>query len=187
MSDNLRGQIYNRMNLKETLDLLEIWQTNDRLEWSDTAFQVIEEILKERKVEIPQQNQPIYEHSEKEDEIESFNFSESELKIIDDQNPPAFYDPFDVIKTSRQIEIVAKVMIGLVIAYNVANFSSSLRIVQGYFFTNPTSTAVYLITFIVIALNTAIGILTTYFPLFAVSRILKILIEMEFNSRKAVS
>ena len=185
MSDGLRRQIYSRMNLKETDDLLEIWQTNDRAEWSDTAFQVIEEILKERSIALPRQNPPVYEHTEKEDEIKEFNFSEAELKIIGDENPPEFYNPADVIKTGKQIETVARVMIGLGIATAVANSSTSFRIAQGYFFTKPNSSIVYIVTATIVLLNAAVGISIVYFPLQALSRILKILMEMEFNSRKA--
>ena len=29
---------------------------------------------------------------------EEYEFSEMELKIIDDENPPEFYDPFEVLK-----------------------------------------------------------------------------------------
>lgn len=184
MRDDLRGQIYNQMNLKETDELLEIWKTNDRTEWSDTAFEVIREILQERNGVVPLQNQPITENNSKGDEIENFDFSEAELKIIDDENPPAFYDPFDVIRTEKQIEMAARLMIGLIVIHNLANFSSSFRIVQGYFLNNPNSTAVYLITFVLVAANASIGVLTIYFPLLALARILKILMEMEFNSRR---
>ena len=53
MNHELRDQIYNNMNLRETDELLEIWQTNDRVEWSETTFEVIKEILKSRGVKSP--------------------------------------------------------------------------------------------------------------------------------------
>ena len=62
MSNKLRQQIYNTLNLRETEDLLDIWQTNDRVEWSETAFEVIEEILKQRLEEVPPQEEPIFEY-----------------------------------------------------------------------------------------------------------------------------
>ncbi len=55
MDNNLRKQIYNSMNLRETDDLVEIWQENDRKEWSDLAFSVIREILINRLEELPTQ------------------------------------------------------------------------------------------------------------------------------------
>ncbi len=186
MNDSLREQIYSRMSLKETDELLEIWQVNDRAEWSDTAFQVIEEILKHRGIEIPQQGQPTFEHNE-EDSSEKFDFSEIELKVIDDENPPAFYEPLDVIKTVKQIGLAANVMIGLIIIYNLANFSTPFNIARSYFYDNPNSLLIYLVTAGIVIINAAIGALIAYFPLIALSRILMILMEMEFNSRKANS
>ena len=185
MSENLYKQIHGNLNSKGTDELLEIWKANDRADWSDIAFDVIREILQERGVEIPQQNEPNFQQNERDRAKEALNFSELELKIVDDENPPAFYDPFDVIIIGRQLELVAKVMIGLLIISNLANFSNSFRIVQGYFFNNPYSSIVYILTFVIIAVNTAIGVSLIYYPLLALSRILKILMEMEFNSRKA--
>jgi uncharacterized membrane protein YhaH (DUF805 family) len=59
MSDYIRDEIFKTQNQKETSELLEIWKTNNRLEWSDITFDVIQEILKARGVEIPPQNEPI--------------------------------------------------------------------------------------------------------------------------------
>src|ERR1044071_1149614 len=100
MSNNLHRQIYQEMNLRETGELLEIWQNNDRFEWSDIAFDIINEILKERGVEIPAQREPVYDHPDEATE-EEYEFSEEELKIIDDENPPDYYDPFEVLKVSK--------------------------------------------------------------------------------------
>ena len=61
MSDDLREQIYLNFRQRETEDLLEIWRTHDRHEWSVTTFDVIREILQERHVEPPPQDKPVYE------------------------------------------------------------------------------------------------------------------------------
>lgn len=53
MDNNLRKQIYDSMNVRETDYLVEIWQENDRKEWSDLAFSVIREILINRLGELP--------------------------------------------------------------------------------------------------------------------------------------
>lgn len=113
MSSDLREQIYARMNLKETDELLEIWQNNDRFEWADAAFDIVNEILKERGVEVPEQGEPIYDHNEEENDEKDYGFSEEELMIIDDENPPAFYDPFDVLLTTKRIDWTAKGMVTL--------------------------------------------------------------------------
>ncbi|HUI89457.1 MAG TPA: hypothetical protein VLX61_12110 [Anaerolineales bacterium] len=65
MTNDLREQIRNSFNLRETDELLSIWKTNDRVEWSDVAFKVLREILKKRLGKVPQQNEPVYEHKKK--------------------------------------------------------------------------------------------------------------------------
>lgn len=55
MSDEFHNQIYIHFNKKNTDELIEIWQTNDRVKWSDMTFNVIRIILQERHVEIPPQ------------------------------------------------------------------------------------------------------------------------------------
>ena len=62
MGKSLRNQIFSNLNLKETDELVDIWITNDRAEWSDTAFNVVEEILEQRLDELPVQNASILEH-----------------------------------------------------------------------------------------------------------------------------
>lgn len=63
MSDDLRKQIYPNFSRQATEALLEIWRIHDRDQWSDTTFDVIREILQERHIELPPQNQPVYETS----------------------------------------------------------------------------------------------------------------------------
>jgi hypothetical protein len=184
MSNDLHYQIYQEMNLIETNELLEIWQNNDHFEWSDIAFDVIDEILKERDVEIPNQNEPIYDHND-EEAGEDYEFSEEELKIIDDKNPPAFYDPFEVLKVSKWLDLAVKAMIALIVIQSLLNVSTYWRIAQSYFINNPYSFWVYLITALIVAAKIALDVLLTYVPLKALSRILRILMEMEFRSRKA--
>jgi hypothetical protein len=62
MTDDLRNQVFNNLNLLETDDLIDIWKKNDRVEWSEIAFDVVCEILQNRLVEIPKQNEPILEY-----------------------------------------------------------------------------------------------------------------------------
>src|ERR1043165_9307374 len=99
MNNEFRQQIYNELNLRETDDLLDIWLENNREEWSDEAFSVISEILKQRGTEIPRQDEMSLD--EKNSSTENDGFSDAELKIIADQNPPDFYDPFAVLQVSK--------------------------------------------------------------------------------------
>jgi hypothetical protein len=56
MDENLRDQIFNNMNIRETDDLIEIWKANNTSEWSELAFDVVKEILIKRLGELPAQN-----------------------------------------------------------------------------------------------------------------------------------
>ncbi|MBK9210916.1 MAG: hypothetical protein IPL71_22595 [Anaerolineales bacterium] len=91
MSEELREQIRNNLNLKDIYELLEIWKTNDRVEWSDTAFEVLREILRERIREIPQQDKPILVHEELVQDNDGFE--DWEIKLRDNNNQPELYDP----------------------------------------------------------------------------------------------
>ena len=77
-------------------------------------------------------------------------------------------------------------MIVIAIAYNILNFPASMGIIQSYFVRNPNSVLVYIFTILLVTLNTVIGIIVIYFPLRVLSRVLRILMEMEFRSRKGI-
>ncbi len=55
LNDVLRNEIYSRMDLKETDELIDIWQRHNPKEWTDLAFKVVEEILRDRLGEVPSQ------------------------------------------------------------------------------------------------------------------------------------
>jgi len=63
MSDELRKQIYDRLVLMETGDLVEIWVANDRVVWSEIAFDVMREILEQRLDELPSQGEPVFKYA----------------------------------------------------------------------------------------------------------------------------
>src|SRR6266542_3927345 len=96
MSNDLRKQIYNNFNLKETDELLEIWQKNDRVEWAEDTFNVIREILQERLAELPPQNEPILEYTDDTENEDGESETDSEF-LIDGDNPPEFYKPKQVL------------------------------------------------------------------------------------------
>ena len=87
MSKEFRDQIYNELNLRETEDLLEILYINDHEEWSDTAFEVIKEILIGRLGEIPPQEE-LVDKSTEEESFEDDGFEEWEAKLLDDDHQP---------------------------------------------------------------------------------------------------
>jgi len=56
MDDVLREQIYQNLNLRETENLLEIWQTENMDEWDAVVFEIIQGILLERLGCVPPQS-----------------------------------------------------------------------------------------------------------------------------------
>ncbi|HAW52799.1 MAG TPA: hypothetical protein DCX54_10815 [Flavobacteriales bacterium] len=61
MFNDLREQIYKNFELEETDTLLDIWQTNNRGEWSDLVFEILKEILADRLEAVPPQNEAVYD------------------------------------------------------------------------------------------------------------------------------
>jgi hypothetical protein len=172
------------MNSKNTDELLEIWQRNHRFEWSDEAFDVVIEILKERGVEIPAQNEPVNEQLEEENQG-GYDITEVELKIINDNNPPAFYDPYEVLLLTKRLDWMITITITFIIVQNILNYPPYRDVAVGFFPAKPNSIVVYGISTLLALANAALSIIVIYIPLKVLARILRILMEMEFRSRKA--
>jgi len=68
MNDGFRKQLRSNFDQKTTDELIEIWKTNNRVDWSDAVFEVVREILLERLPELPAQNPPVTEAMVKEKE-----------------------------------------------------------------------------------------------------------------------
>jgi hypothetical protein len=176
MDEDLRNQIYNNLRLKETDELVEIWQNNDRVEWSDTAFEVMGEILRHRLDELPPQNEPNYQHVAKE------KIDEDQVEVVTDfidrSNPPIFYKPREVLWMYKWLSRAA---IALVI------FTIFTYLINDYSALSQRNPDLNLLTRISGLFLTGLSIIIqcslVYFPLKALALILKILMEMEFNSR----
>src|SRR5512134_252932 len=56
MSDTLRAQIYNNLIVKDTDELLEIWQSGDTSVWTEDTFEIVKEILVQRLGYLPPQS-----------------------------------------------------------------------------------------------------------------------------------
>jgi len=186
-NEELRRQICSNLNLKETGELLDTWQGNNRAEWSDEAFEVIRDILKERGVEVPEQNEPVYkteEESAVEETLDDDGLEEWEAKALDDKNQPEFYDTLEIITLKDNINKVAKVAIVVYALQSIPTFKWFSQFVSSYFQDYAFMPLIYFISFVLTALGAAISIAIVYFPLKALSHILRILMEMEFRSRK---
>src|SRR5258708_1659736 len=61
MDDELRSQIYNNLNRRETEVLLDIWKKHKLDEWQAEAFEIIKAILLERLGDVPPQSDSLME------------------------------------------------------------------------------------------------------------------------------
>ncbi len=186
MNNKLREQIRGNMNVKETDELLAIWRSNIRVEWSDEAFDAILEILKERGAEIPKQDEPVYQIAE--EKLTDDRLDVWEAKALDDENQPEFYDVLEVITLKDNINLAAKAIIVLYSLVNLLNFQGYVSLFSSYFIGHEEFMPfVYLVALIFMILNTVVNIAIVYLPLKALASILRILMEMEFRSRKRMA
>jgi hypothetical protein len=184
VNQGLRTQIYKELDLRETDDLLDIWTTNDHVEWSDIAFDVLREILQKRIGEIPSQNAPIYEH--REPPADDTDLESWEEKLLDSEQQPVFYDSFEVLSLRDNINRVATAAIVVYVFAGLFNNNFVRGLLQGVVL--PLDEVVSSIPSILITIiSVALQIAFTYFSLKALSYILRILMEMEFNSRRPAS
>ena len=184
MSDDLRNQIRHNFDLKETDELLSIWKTNDRVEWSDMAFVVLKEILEERLGKVPLQNEPVYAHKKKEPGKEILNIvlSKEEFKNVD---AAVFYEPKYALKLAYWLDKAALISIAVSIALGLIAFPNTWNIVLQYFHNNRDwNLAITIVTIFIICIGVGLQVLTTYFPLKVLEYVLRVLMEMEFNSRE---
>jgi tetratricopeptide (TPR) repeat protein len=93
MKDSTHKQLYSRLNLKDTEELLEIWHNHDTDEWIDEVFEVTEEILVERLGELPSR------FSTPQDESET---GESPSRRADDET--VFHETLDDSSAMEQLD-----------------------------------------------------------------------------------
>jgi hypothetical protein len=183
MSNDLRKQIYISFNLKETDELLEIWQRNDHVQWSEDAFSVIQEILQERLGEVPSQGEPILEYLDNNEDEDTDNETDFEV-LIDDENLPEFYNPHKVLRLEKWLYKAAIASIVASVVSSLITLPQLQQIVLSYFMNNTEWNFVaWLIAIVAFVFAVGLQSIIIYFPLKALGSILKILMEMEFNSR----
>jgi hypothetical protein len=184
MNTALHQQIYQNMTLKETEELLAIWQRNNRQEWSDEAMEIVKDILTKRSVEIPEQTETAGENQE--DALDD-GLEEWEIRLLEAENQPDFYDAIEVIDLKKKINLTARAVVVVHILESIVFFQWYVSVIQVYF-PNFQQYAlwIYSTALVVAVLSVAITIAVAYYPLKALSNILRILMEMEFRSRKAL-
>lgn len=181
MSNNHRNQIFNNLNLKETKELVDLWQNNDRVEWSELAFDVIQEILLERLGELPPQNEPIWEYYENNTEVEDDDFLDRYINMV---SASIFYKPKEVLWLEKWMNRAAIFLFFGYFGGNILQLPRFQRTVLSFFGGNPELEFIaWPIAIIIFILIVGFQFVVLYFPLKALGSILKILMAMEFNSR----
>jgi hypothetical protein len=178
MNDNLYRQIFNNLNLKETEELVDIWITNDRFEWSDLAFEAVKAILAERLETVPPQNEPLFEHKVTKEKGTGLLQNEQDAF-------PRLYDPMEVIRLNRMINLSASAVVAASILTGMLNLPNLQQIFLSFFINNNQTALLFswvsaaMLSIITITLECFIS----YFAIKSLASILAILMEMEFNSR----
>lgn len=180
MSDDLRNQIYDNMNLKSTDDLVEIWLKNDRNEWTDVAFNIIEEIILKRTGELPSREEYTLEENLRIEKEKTLIF-QAEI-----ENKAVFYEPKEVLQLERWMYRIALYAIVVTAIANLLKLPEIYTTLMNYFVSNEgTMILIWFLSIGLCVILLPIQCLLIYFPLKAFAYILKILMAMEFKSRGA--
>jgi hypothetical protein len=178
-------QVYERMNLRGTDELLDIWATNDRVEWSDLTFEVIKEILQERSVEPPVQNDPVYIHPSPKnipDKLkEVLGISEDADRLsAGGETARLFYKPQKVTALQKWINFTMILVIVVNVVSAILSFIDSKW--TALYFGNLSALVAYAIS---ILANLVVNMVLPVIALKILSYVLNILMQFEFNSRAA--
>lgn len=185
MNEQLRKQIYSNFDTMPTEELTEIWVKNDRVEWSDLAFEVLEDILEKRIDNLPEQNMPILDHKNDENiDDRDDDLGDWEIKLLDDENQPELYDTLEVLSLRDNVDKLIKAAVFIYIFLAILNSYTGTFLFGGKLPSFKDAPDILWDLFIT-SITTGIKIALVYFPFKALNQILRILMEMEFNSRKA--
>lgn len=183
MGNDLRKHIYANLDNKDTDELVEIWTTNDHVEWTELAFDVVKEIIEQRLGELPPQNEPVLKHLKK--EVLETNKKDLTLNMIaGPENTPEFYKPEDVLWINLWLNRIAKVVVVFITLSSIPEICKMQQILGTYFTGHKEwMSFTWVIALVTGCLAIALQCFITYYALKALSSILSILMAMEFNSR----
>jgi hypothetical protein len=120
----------------------------------------------------------------KKPDLEADGLENWETKLLDDENQPEFYDTLEVLSLKDNINKVSKAVVIVYIFFALLNFRTFQGVLLGVFPSMDETPGILWSLFLTL-LGAGIDIAVVYFPLKALNQILRILMEMEFNSRKA--
>jgi hypothetical protein len=176
MNKNLRQRIYNNLVIKNDEDLIAIWKKNDRAEWTNTTFDLIEEILLDRLGKLPAQDPPFTAYS-KESSCQKYPIGEE----------PVLYSPRKVYRFQKWLDQAAIVIIILSIIFNFTDFyRENIQIRAHYYNDDIWKITAGIITFFFTSCKNGIVCILYFFAFKGLSVLLGILMEMEFASRNSI-
>ena len=158
-SDSFRDSVHTSLLRKETEELIEIWKKNDREEWTDIAFEAIEEILLERLGAVPPQGEGI---------------AEQELGTYHD--PDVLVRLSVLAKTVAGVVLVASIVIWLT---NVVEFATSVA--ESYMMAGIGYG--YVVAYAIRSATTLVAGAFYYVVLRFLSEVAYILMDIEDNTR----
>jgi len=184
MSDQFNNQIYDNLNLKETDELVDIWTQNNRAEWTDTAFEIIEEILMERMGELPPQSALSFSRLKRviDRSVEEQDKEENLLeRISDPENTSVLYEPAEVLKIVYWLRWIATAALVITGFLTLTELPDQMESLSRFLSIDDFSGALTILLIFVYSIIVR-GFLP-FFVLRAFASALEILMEMEFNSR----
>ena len=171
MSENsLQKSIFDNLSLKESDELLKIWQENNRNEWSALTFDVIQQILQTRGIELPAQKPYLPNVEEENDNDKTSNEPEKQS--------PTFYQPQQVLSFAEVSSKIAWVILVIAILNGMRLFSRQF-LDAPWMYLDPLT----IFPAIISSLTAMISGILTFFTLKGIAYGLHILMEFEFNSR----
>lgn len=174
--DNERDLVINKIHQHETDALVKQWLNHDENKWSPMEFEVMGGILIERLGELPTDEYPF---DEPVPSAQSKRNPLQELKGLLSDNDPVFYDPKILETFIRWLNRVLYLLIPLNIIQNILGFWPYLMSFEEYKRSgNPWFDIGYALCVL------TLSILILFFEFKTMALVLKILKEMEFNSRK---
>lgn len=161
---NKRDAIFNIQNLKETDELIDIWQNNDREEWSDEALGVVRDILLERLGYLP-------------------GLLTAEELI--DEFAPEFYSPTEFERMSKLLRFVPILFLCAIIIRQILYFGELKNIVASVMYGFPIF--ISFVSIVLFFVNIIISFVVYVIPLIIIKVILQTLQQMEQNSRNPLT
>ena len=176
MADNEREIIHGNLDLLETDELVKHWLKHDENEWMPIAFEVMEGILIERLGELPSQD---YQFDEPAPPAQSKMKSLQELNNLMSDNDPVFYEPNKLGVFIRWINRFLYLLIIFSTFQFILYCWPYFRAIKEVKLTLSFGVDIGL-AFVFLAIK----ILIFFIVLKTITFVLKVLKEMEFNSRK---